>query len=339
MLQVQPLVAVRDPAEIDAASPLVRDLAERSTDCARTLDLDLPKESTSPLGPIHLLLQRLQGVRGYFAYDVQRYREYLQILADEKGLPVADTGFRTLRVAHRSLLDLLGVRYLLRPASEAVGGASSDRGERTGWKTLLGDPRPMVYVFTGRGLTTVPPYVLDENLKAMPRAFVVPASAQLPPGEEARVALTSNDFRRRVYLEDLSAGSTESGSRLATAGSGTFTRATIRSHQPDRVVIDVAPDAPGWLVLTDVWSPQWKCTVDGESTDLFRANYAFRAARVGAGNHEVVFQCEPRMFYLGRKISLGTCLVVAILLGWFGFREKKRDRGLPMGMDGAPEVL
>jgi hypothetical protein len=70
-------------------------------------------------------------------------------------------------------------------------------------------------------------------------------------------------------------------------------------------VVQVDGPAAGFLVLTDLWYPGWRCTIDGQPERLYRANFLFRATAVPAGRHEVIFTMEPRRYALGRTISLG----------------------------------
>src|SRR5262245_25849913 len=90
--------------------------------------------------------------------------------------------------------------------------------------------------------------------------------------------------------------------------------AAITEYLPNRVEVHVEGDAPGFLVLTDVWYPGWVCTVDDEPVPIYRANHAFRAVEVPAGAHDVVFRFEPGSFELGHRITLGSLAAVTALL-------------------------
>jgi hypothetical protein len=81
---------------------------------------------------------------------------------------------------------------------------------------------------------------------------------------------------------------------------------------PNRVTIRAALDAPGYLVLADTWYPGWRATVDGEPAELLRANYAFRAVRLEAGEHTVEMVYRPTSVLVGGALSLAATAVIVI---------------------------
>ena len=87
-------------------------------------------------------------------------------------------------------------------------------------------------------------------------------------------------------------------------------RVRISNYENSRAVCEVEARVPGYLVLLDSYYPGWRAYVDGVEVRILRANYAFRAVQVGAGNHRVEFIYRPRSFYLGLWIS-GVALVLA----------------------------
>jgi len=46
-------------------------------------------------------------------------------------------------------------------------------------------------------------------------------------------------------------------------------------------------------VLNDVWHPWWRATIDGNATEIFRANAIFRAVQVPPGKSTVRFTFAP----------------------------------------------
>ena len=67
------------------------------------------------------------------------------------------------------------------------------------------------------------------------------------------------------------------------------------------------------LVAEETFFPGWVATVDGEPVEIRRANYAFRAIPIGAGEHDVTFRYRPRSFALGCGLSLAAAVALALL--------------------------
>jgi hypothetical protein len=191
------------------------------------------------------------------------------------------------------LLDLLSVRFIVvgrmaEPYRRAL--------ELAGWTPG----------FVPRSGSTM----LYTNPKALPRAFVVPRTERADSENAAFTMVTAAGFdpRRAVVLE---ATIPSDEAMPADGGDGpAFPGATIADYEPTRVVVEVAADRPGWLVLTDTYYPGWVAEVDGTPAAIERANYLFRAVRV-PGKSRVVFTYRPRSIRVGATISL---LALAILI-------------------------
>jgi hypothetical protein len=248
---------------------------------------------------------------------VLRTRQYLQFIgnSDEPVRPLEGAlGFPALAafpLREKKLLDLLGVRYLLRTRP---GPWEPMEGEKEGdWQVVVEDEHPRAYDFVIGGLRNLPPYVVLENRAALPRAFVVPEAKPLPEGSRVLTALKQTDFRRSVLLEDWRE------EFAARPSEGCFRVARVAEYLPNQVRLTVPDGAAGWLVLTDVWYPGWTCRVDGHEEKIHRANYLFRSVWLPAGGHEVVFRFEPRSYLVGRRVSgIALAGVAAVFaLAWF----------------------
>lgn len=69
----------------------------------------------------------------------------------------------------------------------------------------------------------------------------------------------------------------------------------------------------GLAVFSDIYYPAgWKAYIDGQETPILRVNYALRGLLIPAGKHQVVFKFEPATFFLGRKISAISSIVLLI---------------------------
>ena len=83
-------------------------------------------------------------------------------------------------------------------------------------------------------------------------------------------------------------------------------QAQIVSYKNNTVVIQSRLNGPGILILADSFYPGWRAYVDGQETEIMRANFLFRAVLLPAGEHLVVFRYQPRSFAIGLSLSLVT---------------------------------
>jgi hypothetical protein len=314
-----PFAQVRRLASVYPPTPTLDFLADRRDDFGRVLDMH-PYASVSPLGcgaPVAVNLG-LHPVRGYNPLDFFRYKTFLRILSDSESPQAPHEIVDGFRLKHRALLDLLGVRYLLQP------GAYPPEG--TGWRVALQDPTsPVAFNYPDRGMITLPPYTVFENTQALPRAFLVPCAAPMPPGQ-VRKALLETDFRTTVLVR--TSGPLPSRTEC---GDG-FSPAKITRYQPNQVRVEADSRQPGWLVLTDMWYPGWSCTVDGEPRPIYVGNYLFRTVPVPAGKHELVFRFLPGSYRMGRAMTVGA---LAVLAAWLMLALMQRARNVSRSIGGA----
>lgn len=73
---------------------------------------------------------------------------------------------------------------------------------------------------------------------------------------------------------------------------------------PNQVQVEVDSSGGGWLVLSDLWYPGWRAELDGETIELFRADYLFRAVHVPPGRHLIRFKYFPAHIVVGMLMSL-----------------------------------
>jgi hypothetical protein len=105
-----------------------------------------------------------------------------------------------------------------------------------------------------------------------------------------------------------------------TGGSRTSAAEPVLRDGANRVTIRAVLDAPGYLVVADTWYPGWHARVDGEPAQLLRANHAFRAVQLTAGEHIV------EMFYRPTSVLVGAAAsVLALGLFLFGILICRRN--------------
>jgi hypothetical protein len=164
------------------------------------------------------------------------------------------------------------------------------------------------------------------NSAALPRTFLVGHQQTVESSDAALNAATSAAFNGRRYAvtEKPIAGVPE-GSDPTGASPGA---ANVAVYSPEKVVVDATAARPGLLVLTDVFYPGWKVTVDGRPAKIERVDYLLRGVRVGSGRHVVRFSYAPASFTVGWIVSLVSLVAIVALgaLGWI--RRRRRRRGV-----------
>ena len=135
---------------------------------------------------------------------------------------------------------------------------------------------------------------------------------------------TAEALRRVLEMDDPLAGVVVETDGAPPAGAG---EASVVSLEPDELVLDVVAERPGLLFVSEIWHPSWIATVDGEPTEVLRANVAFRGVIVPEGSHEVRFRYSAAEFRLGFGLSaFGLLLAGAVLMsGMVTWRRTRVD--------------
>jgi hypothetical protein len=164
------------------------------------------------------------------------------------------------------------------------------------------------------------------NPSALPRAWMVDRARVIPEPKRRLhyVASASFDPAREIVLEERPEEMPEPGEGPVGSVS------SIEYEEGGLVRLNVSARRPGFLFLGDTWYPDWRAMVDGSPVPILRANHAFRAVAVGAGDHEVVFRFGPTA---GRRwVPFSAALWLAVLAAgpaaWaLGRRRAGRERG------------
>ncbi|MGD8496286.1 MAG: hypothetical protein PVF05_08845 [Gemmatimonadales bacterium] len=154
------------------------------------------------------------------------------------------------------------------------------------------------------------PIRLFEVPEPLPRAFIATGwETAAGPGPALRRALAADLPDRRAVLER----------RPKAAAPGTARppgRVVAATWTPERVRLIARSSAPGLLVLLDRWYPGWSVRVDGRPAELLRANGAFRAVEIPAGQADVEFVFRPRGVAIGSGLTAIGIAVCLVLLWW-----------------------
>jgi len=211
------------------------------------------------------------------------------------------------------LIDLLNIRYILWPTEIS----------RPGYRLI--ESSDSLYYYENRG--------------ALDRAFLAAEYRICRSGAEFQTAMMNPDFdpHRSVFLEE---EPVFPANQRRLEGERVIDEEKVRilRYEPERLIIHVESRGPKFLVLSDGYFPGWRAWVDGEESRIYRANYAFRAVPVNAGQSIVEFRYEPQSFQIGALISAGS---IALFTGLLGRRALARltSARLNARFDHLPEFL
>ncbi len=157
--------------------------------------------------------------------------------------------------------------------------------------------------------------------KPHPQAWLVRRAHFVPDPQAQLIAVKQRNFRpdqEAVVDAPLpSLSSKKAGINKAVEGPflGAQPRDVVAVHRRfNETIVHVNAKAPALLVMADAYYPGWKAYLDGKPSPIMRANFAFRAVAVPAGEHEIVFRYEPSYWRPGVALMLLGCVLLLFLL-------------------------
>jgi hypothetical protein len=264
----------------------------------------LGDRSPAALPPKLPTVARLRSVGDYEPGALRRQAEYLTYLLQGTTVPDSLVPFegRTFSLApppgrapaasRRRLLDLAATRFVVVPAAALAQPDVASFLRDTG---LAADR------------VAIPGVRVAANPDALPRAFVTYRAEPAPPTEELLRRLADARF-------DPLASSFVEGQLSAAAG-GAPSRgapASLVRDEPHVVEVDAELAAPGLVVLSDTWDPDWHALVDGVAAPIVATNHLFRGVWVPAGRHRVRFVYRPTALWAGAALSAVAALGLAL---------------------------
>jgi hypothetical protein len=231
------------------------------------------------------------GLEDIIGYNPLRLADYERAVGP--GENAEDPNLRQFPATFRGykcrLASLLGLEYLVldRPIEKLprhfprLSGSELLYGTGQMWIYRLNSESPRVYV--ARKVNPVDSEAaLDQQ--------------ELPEFDRTTEVLIDNASMKQL-----------AGTYAAVPAAAPVSRAHIRNFERNTLMVEVDSDAPGILVLHDIYYPGWEATVDGVRRPILRANLLFRGVEIGTGRHVVRFDFRPTS--LENLIAAATDLV------------------------------
>jgi hypothetical protein len=247
-------------------------------------------------------LTRAWGIRaasGTGSLGIQRYVEIMGMGPSGKTSP------DVLSMAHRGI-DLFAVRYVLVREDSSLAGELEQQSDR--WQRIESlhyyESDPDTY------------YVLLRNRRALPRAWCAAHVLEIHSVEALEAIRTGrlpdgSDFdpSRTVLVEPDVVGRSDVRSGVRQGG------VVVADARERRYAVNAS--APCMLVLSEVYYPWWRATIDAEPAEPVRVNYAMTGVAVPPGSHVIRLSMRPISVWIGATVTgVGLLVWTLLVIGW-----------------------
>jgi hypothetical protein len=167
------------------------------------------------------------------------------------------------------------------------------------------------------------PETVYENLRALPRAWMVPEVRTLDDRDAlaaVRHAQLPDGTRWDPHVTAIAAGDAKSQQQSYPSGAAS---ARITAVDDGRFVVDVSSERGGFLVLSETYYPGWRARIDGAPASVQRADFSLMSTSVPAGTHTVQFEFVSNVQRAGTVLSVAGLIVCAGLI----LRRVRRKTG------------
>jgi len=239
-------------------------------------------------------------INGVTALELRDYSEYFNLMkyGSIAALPRRPMGWTDCsQIAKPEMLRALDVRYIIGDPSLYVEAMGAERV----WQ----NPRNLVFVFY-RGVMPIPVAVWRMPDPLGP-AYFATAVHPVASEDESLQGLVASSSALDAYvfgLDRVSGPLDFSGGRAAWIERGI-----------NRYRYRVESAGNNFLILSQVWYPGWRATLDGAPLPLFRTNHALLGCVVPPGTHELALEMtSPALRYGVAAAVVGAAAIIVLLL-------------------------
>jgi hypothetical protein len=188
---------------------------------------------------------------------------------------------RNLEDKNHPILNLLNVKYIL----------TSTRLNNSGLKLVFN--KNNIYIY--------------ENEQALPKAFVV-HNVKTIFEKSVIKELKSKNFNPvdSVILE-------QKGKSEVLSNKG-FDEVEVKKYSPNEIILETNVTQPGFLVLSEIYYPDWKVYVDGKQRKIYIAYHALRSVYLDEGQHTVRFVYSSLSLRIGSWITFFTLILLVLII-------------------------
>jgi len=159
------------------------------------------------------------------------------------------------------------------------------------------------------------------NEYAFGEAWFVDKSILVKNADQEIAALGQNDLKNVAVVDERFAEQVNG----KTFERDSFAVIRLKNYAPNELSYFTSSRSEQLAVFSEIYYDKgWNAYLDGEQVPYFRANYVLRAMSIPAGEHEIVFKFEPRIWVVGERVSFASSLLLILLvIGTLVYEVKK----------------
>ena len=96
----------------------------------------------------------------------------------------------------------------------------------------------------------------------------------------------------------------------------TYGNIKMIKYENNEIIFDVYTKGAAVFWMSEIYYPAWKAYIDRKRTEIFRADYSFRAIEVPIGHHTIMFKYQSGYFTIG---VCTTVITIILSLLWLFF--------------------
>jgi hypothetical protein len=155
--------------------------------------------------------------------------------------------------------------------------------------------------------------LIYENLRVMPRVWLVPDVSTVKP-EEALGSIKTSKMPDGLTFDPSKIALIEEPLAFGPQPVDANATALVENLSDTKMEVRTSSTSSSFLITSDPYYPGWQVSIDGQPAHLFRADYALRGVPLPPGQHLVRFEFSPRSFYYGALISAITLLALLAII-------------------------
>lgn len=276
-----------------------------ATNYGQLLALDPTLFRVAPVGPYTIpygwaATQGLQLISGYEPYNLRHYQKYLLLMQLGRNARIEAANWSDfVRVARWDLFDVLNVKYILARKPQDL---PPDRFETVAQY----QNQPLFVLYSGLHRINV---VIYRNKMSLPRIFWVTRVVSAQGEDETIAAIQRHDLRDFAVVQNAERNDEEIPDSPGD-------RARVIRVSDGNLEVETQNLGDRYLVISEVWHPGWRATLDGRPHSLYRTDLTLMGAWIPAGEHRLVLTFRPLHWRVALGISLisGAAFLICVVV-------------------------